>query len=191
MAETLRDVRLDLAALTRDATLGQAARAMDANGLPMLPIIGADRKLVGILTAESLLGALERPSGGRPTIAGGEGTPSPIRQLADLANRSIEPQIEKTATCEVGITVAQAHGRLLDAPGGCLVVVDEDGRFVGTLTRQRLFTHLLIPEEPTESLELVCVCGHRANEHHTLGLCPCEIDGCNCPGYEAVAEAIV
>lgn len=191
--ETLRSVRLETAAISPEATVGQVARALDAHSLCYLPVIDADRRLVGVVTPRTLHAALtpESDQSEMTSCREADGATLLSDDLTGIANAPVTPYLEVVETHSLDTTVARAARILHEAHADALAVTDESGRFVGTLSVQRLHAHLLNHDVPGESHELVCVCGHRADEHHTLGLCPCNVDECECHSYEALADVQV
>jgi CBS domain-containing protein len=137
-------VHRDAPVVREDATLTDAARAVLEAGLPALPVVDGDGKLVGIFGEREFMGAL---------------FPGYVKELpyAGFVPRSIESVLEKRASCrdepvgkhantehvdvspdysDVQLAETFLHHRVLIVP------VTEDKRVVGVITRSEFFAQL-------------------------------------------------
>jgi CBS domain-containing protein len=130
--------------LREDMPVAEAVRAVLDSGLPALPVVDGDERLVGIFGEREFLGAL---------------FPRYVNELgyAGFVPRSIESVLEKRAACrdepvrehmntehvdvprdhsDVQLAETFLHHRVLIVP------VTEDGRVVGVVTRSEFFAAL-------------------------------------------------
>lgn len=130
----------DVIAVTPDTPLMEVARLLVDNGVSGLPVVDADRHVVGVVSEGDLL-----------VKQGGAGAPSrrPLARIFEPARaRAEEAKVEATTAGEAmtapAVTVEPSHAisaaaELMTRRGiNRLPVVDADGRLVGIVSRADL-----------------------------------------------------
>ncbi len=124
--------------------IAEAVRAVLDSGLPALPVVGADEKLVGIFGEREFMGAL---------------FPGYVKELpyAGFVPRSIESVLEKRASCRAETVQKHMNTEHVDVPPDfadvqlaetflhhrvLIVPVAEKGRVLGVITRSEFFAAL-------------------------------------------------
>jgi CBS domain-containing protein len=109
-------MRAEIAACDPRADLGAAGRLMASARCGALPVVDAERRVVGMISDRDVCLA----------VAGRDQRPSEVR-VGDVMNRDV-------ATCRPGDNLRQALATMRERRAFRLAVVDEDGRLAGLLT---------------------------------------------------------
>ncbi len=143
--QTITDlVRREAPLLRDDMPLGEAVSAVLESGLPALPVVDGDRKLVGLFGEREFMGAL---------------FPGYVKELryAGFVRRSIESVLEKRQTCRLEPVRDHMNTEHVDVPPDfadvqlaetflhhrvLIVPVADKGRVVGVITRGDFFAAL-------------------------------------------------
>ena len=134
----------DAPTLREDETIEQATQTLLASGLPALPVVGADDRLVGLFGEREFMQALF------PGYVGELG-------YAGFVSGRLDDALEKRAACraepvsqhmntehvwvdeefsDIGVAEMFIHHRVLVVP------VERDGRAIGVITRNTFFRRL-------------------------------------------------
>ena len=137
-------VRRDAPLLRADMPLGEAVRAVVESGLPALPVVDGDDRLVGLFGEREFMGAL---------------FPGYVKELryAGFVPRSMEAVFEKRQTCRLEPVRDHMNTEHVDVPPDfadvqlaetflhhrvLVVPVAERGRVTGVITRSDFFRAL-------------------------------------------------
>ena len=137
-------VHRDAPLLRSDMPIVDAVRTVLDSGLPALPVVGGDDKLVGLFGEREFMGAL---------------FPGYVKELpyAGFVPRSIESVLEKRATCRQETVAKHMNTEHVDVPPDyadvqlaetflhhrvLIVPVAEKGRVQGVITRSEFFAAL-------------------------------------------------
>jgi CBS domain-containing protein len=123
----------DIMTITADAPLKEAAQVMVKSGVSGLPVIGDDRKVIGIITEADFVTAEANRSWGRQRrrlLASflGDSTPQNAKTVADVM--TLDPH-----TIDSGSSVAEAARKMTDLRVKRLPVVLPDGTLCGIISR--------------------------------------------------------
>ena len=134
----------DLVVATRSTPYKELVRMMRERGVHALPVVDADRRVVGIVTETDLALKQEyRPGGQVPYLEGTEQRDWRRRAAATVAEQCMSDPVTVVAA---DINVRGA-ARLLHRRGvHHLPVVDAEGRLVGIVTRRDLLGVFLRPD---------------------------------------------
>lgn len=114
-----------------EASALEAYEAMLRHGIRHLPVLGAGRRVVGVITADDLAAALALPLRPREPLSGAE-------RRAALEYGVGELMTHAPRTLDRDATVAEAAEQMAEGRFGCLPIVDEKGRLEGMLTETDL-----------------------------------------------------
>ena len=137
-------VRREPPLLRDDEPLSQAVREVIESGLPALPVVDKDDRLVGIFGEREFMGAL---------------FPGYVKQLqyAGFVPRSLESVLEKRRTCAAESVGQHMNTEHVDVPTDfadvqlaetflhhrvLVIPVTDDGKVVGLVTRSEFFKEL-------------------------------------------------
>jgi CBS domain-containing protein len=123
----------DIMTITADAPLKEAAQVMVKSGVSGLPVIGDDRKVIGIITEADFVTAEANRSWGRQRrrlLASflGDSTPQNAKTVADVM--TLDPH-----TIDSGSSVTEAARKMTDLRVKRLPVVLPDGTLCGIISR--------------------------------------------------------
>jgi len=107
-----------------EATVGQAREILERHNITGLPVVGADRTLVGLLSGRDILFVRDDD-----------------RRVADV----MTPR-ERLVTAPIGTTVGQAEEILEAHKVEKLPLVDSNGRLAGLITLRDILARVLYPE---------------------------------------------
>lgn len=132
----------DVVGIAPDAALGEAFRRLRAHRIKVLPVVGGDARVLGIVTQTDLLDKAVWDGAGpgpglldRLGLARGRG-PTRDGRVEDVMTRPVETVRPET-------TVADAVRRMSDHRLHHLPVVDAQGRLVGIVAQSDLIVALL------------------------------------------------
>jgi CBS domain-containing protein/RNA polymerase-binding transcription factor DksA len=118
-------------------SIAPSASALDAyermlrHGIRHLPVVGPDGRVIGVLTADDLAGALALPLRPRRALEAEERRAALEWSVGELMTHAPE-------TLERDATLADAAERMAEGRFGCLPIVDETGRLEGLLSETDL-----------------------------------------------------
>lgn len=123
----------DIMTITADAPLKEAAQVMVRSGVSGLPVVGDDRKVIGIITEADFVTAEANRSWGRQRrrlLANflGDSKPPNAKIVADVM--TLEPH-----TIDSGCSVTEAARKMTDLRVKRLPVVLPDGTLCGIISR--------------------------------------------------------
>ena len=149
-ARTVADVmRRDLVAVVLETPLHQAARVLLHQRSPGLPVVDSERRVVGVLTELDLMARLG-PRRRRPWWRVFVDSDAEAEEYQQAVGTVVGDVMRgPTITARPTLTLHSAL-RLFDAPRLSLIPVVDDGRLIGTLSRQDLVKGLLI-EPPVDT----------------------------------------
>ena len=101
-------------------------------------LVKSHERLVGVISDRDLLAAIS-PYAGQPAET--------ARDAATLNKRAHQIMTRHPRTVTPGTSLQEAVTTLLDGPGGCLPVIDPDGRPVGIITWRDLLTAITDQEQ--------------------------------------------
>ena len=119
---------------TPDMSTIEAQRFMGENGIRHLPIVGDGKRLLGLVTRQTLLVD--------PGRLGSLNIWEIARHLSDLKLLDVMIKAADVVTIEPDVTIEHAAGTMVDARVGCLPVVEEDSIVIGMLTEVDLLAAL-------------------------------------------------
>jgi CBS domain-containing protein len=133
---TLHDIELVPASVDVSATFDEAARALSENRLPAVAVLDQGR-VVGLFTDEEvLLGVSPKYLDElRHTAFLETELPSLREQAASVRAEPVRKHMRKPITVELDSSSLHAAERFVHCDEGAIAVVDDDGRFVGMLSR--------------------------------------------------------
>jgi CBS domain-containing protein len=133
---TLHDIDLVPASVDVSATFDEAARALSENRLPALAVLDQGR-VVGLFTDEEvLLGVSPKYLDElRHTAFLETELPSLREHAAAVRAEPVRKHMRKPITVELDSSSLHAAERFVHCDEGAIAVVDDDGRFVGMLSR--------------------------------------------------------
>jgi CBS domain-containing protein/RNA polymerase-binding transcription factor DksA len=108
-----------------------AYETMLRHGIRHLPVVGPDGRVIGVLTADDLAGALALPLRPRRALEAQERRAALEWSVGELMTHAPE-------TLERDATLADAAERMAEGRFGCLPIVDETGRLEGLLSETDL-----------------------------------------------------
>jgi CBS-domain-containing membrane protein len=135
----------DLVVATRSTPYKELVRMMRERGVHALPVVDADRRVVGIVTETDLALKQEYRQGGQlPYLEGTEQRDWRRRAAATVAEQCMSDPV----TVVGADTTVRGAARLLHRRGvHHLPVVDAEGRLVGIVTRRDLLGVFLRPDD--------------------------------------------
>lgn len=160
------DVMTDAAhvvAVSPEATLRQVAELMLEHRISGLPVIDADRRVLGIVSEADFVTGETGGSGGQGMIARARAFADPA--AVDISRTAGEAMSSPAVTIRPDQTVMQAAHQIAERGVNRLPVVDEDERLVGIITRADVVRAFVRSDE--EIAEAV-----RAEVERSLGLGP-------------------
>lgn len=133
---TLHDIELVPASVDVSATFDEAARALSENRLPALAVLDRGR-VVGLFTDEEvLLGVSPKYLDElRHTAFLETELPSLREHAAAVRTEPVHKHMRKPITVELDSGSLHAAERFVHCDEGAIAVVDDEGRFVGMLSR--------------------------------------------------------
>jgi acetoin utilization protein AcuB len=114
-----------------DVSALEAYERMLRSGIRHLPVVVADSRVVGVITADDLAAALALPLRPRRSL-------EPSEARAALEWRVGEIMTHAPQTLERDATLAEAAQLMADGRFGCLPIVDDSGRLEGLLSETDL-----------------------------------------------------
>ena len=118
-------------------SIAPSASALDAyevmvrHGIRHLPVVGPDGRVIGVLSADDLAGALALPLRPRRPLEAAERNAALEWSVGELMSHAPE-------TLERDATLVDAAERMAEGRFGCLPIVDETGRLEGLLSETDL-----------------------------------------------------
>lgn len=133
---TLHDIELVPASVEVSATFDEAARALAESRLPALAVLDRGR-VVGLFTDEELLLGVSPKylDELRHTAFLETELPSLREHAAAVRAEPVRKHMRKPITVELDSSSLHAAERFVHCDEGAIAVVDDDGRFVGMLSR--------------------------------------------------------
>ena len=133
---TLHDIELVPASVEVSATFDEAARALSESRLPALAVLDGNR-VVGLFTDEELLLGVSPKylDELRHTAFLETELPSLREHAAAVRAEPVRKHMRKPITVELDSSSLHAAERFVHCDEGAIAVVDDDGRFVGMLSR--------------------------------------------------------
>ena len=133
---TLHDIELVPASVDVSATFDEAARALSESRLPTLAVLDEGR-VVGLFTDEELLLGVSPKylDELRHTAFLETELPSLREHAAAVRAEPVRKHMRKPITVELDSSSLHAAERFVHCDEGAIAVVDDDGRFVGMLSR--------------------------------------------------------
>lgn len=133
---TLHEIELVQASVDVSATFDEAARTLSENRLPALAVLEEGR-VVGLFTDEDvLLGVSPKYLDElRHTAFLETELPSLREHAAAVRAEPVRRHMRKPITVELDSSSLHAAERFVHCDEGAIAVVDDDGRFVGMLSR--------------------------------------------------------
>lgn len=133
---TLHDIELVPASVEVSATFDEAARALAESRLPALAVLDGGR-VVGLFTDEELLLGVSPKylDELRHTAFLETELPSLREHAAAVRAEPVRKHMRKPITVELDSSSLHAAERFVHCDEGAIAVVDDDGRFVGMLSR--------------------------------------------------------
>lgn len=133
---TLHDIELVPASVDVSATFDEAARALSESRLPALAVLDQGR-VVGLFTDEELLLGVSPKylDELRHTAFLETELPSLREHAAAVRAEPVRKHMRKPITVELDSSSLHAAERFVHCDEGAIAVVDDDGRFVGMLSR--------------------------------------------------------
>jgi CBS domain-containing membrane protein len=132
MRTTVKEIMSgDPVSIAPEASALDAYETMLRHGIRHLPVVGAGKRVVGVLTADDLAAALALPLRPRRGLAEAE-----RRQALESSVGEIMTHAPQTLVRDA--SVAEAAERMAEGRFGCLPVVDEEGRLEGLLSETDL-----------------------------------------------------
>lgn len=133
---TLHDIELVPASVDVSATFDEAARALSESRLPALAVLDEGR-VVGLFTDEELLLGVSPKylDELRHTAFLETELPSLREHAAAVRAEPVRKHMRKPITVELDSSSLHAAERFVHCDEGAIAVVDDDGRFVGMLSR--------------------------------------------------------
>lgn len=133
---TLHDIELVPASVEVSATFDEAARALSESRLPALAVLDGGR-VVGLFTDEELLLGVSPKylDELRHTAFLETELPSLREHAAAVRAEPVRKHMRKPITVELDSSSLHAAERFVHCDEGAIAVVDDDGRFVGMLSR--------------------------------------------------------
>ena len=134
---TLHDIELVPASVDVSATFDEAARALSESRLPALAVLDGDRVVVGLFTDEELLlGVSPKYLDELRHTAFLETELPSLREHAEAVRAEpVRKHMRKPITVELDSSSLHAAERFVHCDEGAIAVVDDDGRFVGMLSK--------------------------------------------------------
>lgn len=133
---TLHDIELVPTSVDVSATFDEAARALSESRLPALAVLDRGR-VVGLFTDEDLLLGVSPKylDELRHTAFLETELPSLREHAAAVRAEPVRTHMRKPITVELDSSSLHAAERFVHCDEGAIAVVDDDGRFVGMLSR--------------------------------------------------------
>ncbi|HUH14631.1 MAG TPA: CBS domain-containing protein [Gaiellaceae bacterium] len=133
---SLHDIELIPASVDVSATFDDAARALAESRLPALAVLD-EGHVVGLFTDEELLLGVSPKylDELRHTAFLESELPSLRERAAAVRSEPVRKHMRKPITVELDSSSLHASERFVHCDEGAIAVVDDDGRFVGMLSR--------------------------------------------------------
>ena len=119
--------------VSAEATLKQVAELMLEHGISGIPVVDADRRVLGVVSEADVVSGEAGPTGKGSTLARAQALADPAG--ASMPRTAGEAMSSPAVTIAAGETVVHAARLIAERGVNRLPVVDEDGKLVGIVTR--------------------------------------------------------
>lgn len=159
----------DPVSISSDASAYEAYEIMLRYGIRHLPVVGADSRVIGVVSTDDLAAALAIPLRPRQGLAIDE-----AREALELGVAEIMTHAPHTLRRDASL--GEAAERMAIARCGCLPIVDAEGRLEGLLSETDLLHALatlvasVTPREPSKSDELAELVGQLQSERSRIAV---------------------